>query len=242
MPSGSVAQSASRWLSRLAISAAAARVKVRHRMRAGSVPSSISPSSRSVRTLVLPVPAEAATQTDAPRTRRPGAAPRVVGRPVPVIRSSSLVVEPFEVAVIGKARRPLRRRHRRDRASPGRRSARSARGPGRARGRSARQDRRSPIGRALAGRVAAAAAASIRALARDAADAAEAAVAQRSRLRAAIAARSPPSISLSAAPRRSCSRPAASSPVARRSMRSAVAVIVNGPPARDRASGCPCAR
>ena len=52
---------------RLAISAAAALVKVRQRMRAGGVPSSSRRSTRSVSTLVLPVPAEAATQTDACR-------------------------------------------------------------------------------------------------------------------------------------------------------------------------------
>ena len=60
-----VVQAARRSLTRFAISAAAARVKVRHRMRAGSVPLSIKVSNRSVSTLVLPVPADAATQTEA---------------------------------------------------------------------------------------------------------------------------------------------------------------------------------
>ena len=64
-PGGSVAQAARRALTRFAISAAAARVKVRQRIRAGSVPSIIKASSRSVSTLVLPVPAEADTHTDA---------------------------------------------------------------------------------------------------------------------------------------------------------------------------------
>jgi hypothetical protein len=49
----------------LAISAAAALVKVRHRILAGSVPSSSRLNTRSVNTLVLPVPAEAVTQAEA---------------------------------------------------------------------------------------------------------------------------------------------------------------------------------
>ena len=48
-----------------AISAAAARVNVRQRMRSGAVPPSNRRSTRSVSTLVLPVPAEAPTQTEA---------------------------------------------------------------------------------------------------------------------------------------------------------------------------------
>jgi len=51
-------------LTRLAISAAAARVKVRHSSRAGGAPSSSKRITRSVSTLVLPAPADAATQTD----------------------------------------------------------------------------------------------------------------------------------------------------------------------------------
>ena len=50
---------------RLAISAAAALVKVRQRIFDGGVPVSISRSARSVSTLVLPVPADAPTQTEA---------------------------------------------------------------------------------------------------------------------------------------------------------------------------------
>ena len=63
LSSAAVAQSASRSDRRFDISAAAALVKVRQRIFAGGVPASISDSTRSVSTLVLPVPAEAATQT-----------------------------------------------------------------------------------------------------------------------------------------------------------------------------------
>src|SRR5690242_7277289 len=49
---------------RIDISAAAALVKVRQRIRDGWVPASIRRSTRSVSTLVLPVPAEAPTQTE----------------------------------------------------------------------------------------------------------------------------------------------------------------------------------
>ena len=49
---------------RSAISAAAALVKVRQRIRPGSAPPSISRSSRSVSSLVLPDPAEAATKAE----------------------------------------------------------------------------------------------------------------------------------------------------------------------------------
>jgi len=48
---------------RIAISLAAALVKVRHSSRLGGVPWSSRLSTRSVSTLVLPVPAEALTQT-----------------------------------------------------------------------------------------------------------------------------------------------------------------------------------
>ncbi|GAV36248.1 hypothetical protein ROTAS13_03935 [Roseomonas sp. TAS13] len=59
------AQRPRRRLSRIAISAAAALVKVRQRMRPGSVPSRSSRrSTRSVSTLVLPEPAEAPTQAE----------------------------------------------------------------------------------------------------------------------------------------------------------------------------------
>ena len=50
---------------RFAISAAAALVKVRQRMRSGGVSASRRLSTRLVSTVVLPVPAEAATQTEA---------------------------------------------------------------------------------------------------------------------------------------------------------------------------------
>jgi len=50
---------------RSAISAAAARVKVRQRMLSGEVLAISRFNTRSVSTFVLPVPAEAATQTDA---------------------------------------------------------------------------------------------------------------------------------------------------------------------------------
>ncbi len=62
--SRSVAHWASVLLMRIDISAAAALVKVRQRMRDGWVPASIRRSTRSVSTLVLPVPAEAPTQTE----------------------------------------------------------------------------------------------------------------------------------------------------------------------------------
>ena len=52
------------FCSRTAISAAAALVKVRHWMRSGLAPASIRRSSRSVSSLVLPEPAEAATKAD----------------------------------------------------------------------------------------------------------------------------------------------------------------------------------
>ena len=71
-------------------------------MRAGSVPSSISVNSRSVSTLVLPVPAEAATQTEAARMSRAAAAGRV--RAGPHHSSPSLRPTPFEMVVIRKAR------------------------------------------------------------------------------------------------------------------------------------------
>ena len=48
------------------ISAAAAFVNVRQRIRSGDVPSSIKRMTRWVRTCVFPVPALAATQTEAP--------------------------------------------------------------------------------------------------------------------------------------------------------------------------------
>ena len=53
------------------ISAAAALVKVRQRIRCGGVPASIRLSTRSVSTLVLPVPADAATHTEAPGSAAP---------------------------------------------------------------------------------------------------------------------------------------------------------------------------
>src|SRR6185312_10199178 len=56
-------QRPSRSTMRLAISAAAALVKVRQSSFCGAVPSSSSDNTRSVSTLVLPVPAEASTQT-----------------------------------------------------------------------------------------------------------------------------------------------------------------------------------
>ena len=62
--SSAVAQSARRAAMRLAISEAAALVKVRQRRRSGGLPASSSASTRSVSTLVLPVPAEAATHTE----------------------------------------------------------------------------------------------------------------------------------------------------------------------------------
>ena len=62
--SSAVTQAPSRRCSRIAISAAAALVKVRHWMRAGSAPASISRSSRSVSSLVLPDPAEAPTKAE----------------------------------------------------------------------------------------------------------------------------------------------------------------------------------
>ena len=58
------AQRDSRPAIRVAISAAAALVKVRHRIRSARAPDNNSRSTRSVNTLVLPDPAEAATHTD----------------------------------------------------------------------------------------------------------------------------------------------------------------------------------
>ena len=62
--SRAVAQAASRSSIRTVISAAAALVKVMHRMPSGSLPSSNRRSTRSASTLVLPVPAFAVTQTE----------------------------------------------------------------------------------------------------------------------------------------------------------------------------------
>ncbi len=56
-------QAASRWLIRPAISAAPALVKVRHRIAPGSTPCSNSRNTRAARTWVLPVPADADSQT-----------------------------------------------------------------------------------------------------------------------------------------------------------------------------------
>ena len=60
-----VAQAPSARARRVAISAAAALVKVRQRMRPGSTPASSRRSTRSVSSLVLPDPAEASTQAEA---------------------------------------------------------------------------------------------------------------------------------------------------------------------------------
>ena len=97
-------------------------------------------------------------------------------------------VEPFEMGVVGIARRPARDGHRRDRGSPDRRSGRSGRLFQRARDRSAprivlaeRACARRPDRRRRA--------ANIRAPPRPPAGAAKAAGARRSRLRAAAAAR-----------------------------------------------------
>ena len=62
--SARLTQTPSRSCRRSAISAAALRVKVRQRMRPGSTPASMSRSSRSVSSLVLPEPAEAATKVE----------------------------------------------------------------------------------------------------------------------------------------------------------------------------------
>ncbi len=64
---GSASAQRPSWLaSRLRISAAAALVKVRQRMRSGLTPSSSNRVTRSVSTLVLPVPALASTQAEWP--------------------------------------------------------------------------------------------------------------------------------------------------------------------------------
>ena len=63
-PSSVTAHRARRRATRTAISADAALVKVRHSRRSGAVPASSRLSRRSMRTLVLPVPAEAATHTE----------------------------------------------------------------------------------------------------------------------------------------------------------------------------------
>ena len=63
--SSAAVQPAKRSAMRVAISAAAVLVKVRQSMRSGGVPLSSKLNTRSVSTLVLPVPAEAATQTEA---------------------------------------------------------------------------------------------------------------------------------------------------------------------------------
>ena len=64
--SSSVTQRPSVFRSRTDISAAAALVKVRHWMRSGFAPASISRSRRSVSSLVLPDPAEAPTKAETP--------------------------------------------------------------------------------------------------------------------------------------------------------------------------------
>ena len=84
--SSSVTQRPSRCWSRSAISAAAALVKVRHWMRDGSAPVSIRRSMRSVSSLVLPDPADAATKaetagSDAWRCSASARSRAAVGRP-----------------------------------------------------------------------------------------------------------------------------------------------------------------
>ena len=84
-----------RSLSRLAISAAAALVKVRQRILPGGVPASSRREIRSMRTRVLPVPALADTQTDwvgsAARIWAPVAPPTVRGASlIPRLRRSTI--------------------------------------------------------------------------------------------------------------------------------------------------------
>src|SRR3954447_8027315 len=106
---------------RIDISAAAALVKVRHRMRDGWGPASIRRSTRSVSTLVLPVPAEAPTQTehsgsDARRCLTLGSIAREARSTTLIPRSSfnrlPATGGPFlyagKMAVVGVARRPVR--------------------------------------------------------------------------------------------------------------------------------------
>ncbi len=88
-----VTQRPSVFCSRSDISAAAALVKVRHWMRSGRAPASIRRSSRSVSSLVLPDPAEAATNADTAgsealscsRLARSRAGSRIIRHPSPVI-------------------------------------------------------------------------------------------------------------------------------------------------------------
>ena len=63
--SSAIAHSPSLSANRVAISAAAALVKVRHRIRPGGTPASNNLSNLSVSSLVLPEPAEASTQAEA---------------------------------------------------------------------------------------------------------------------------------------------------------------------------------
>ena len=131
-PGGIVVQAASRSLMRLAISAAAARVKVRHRMPRG-VGAVEHQRQQAVGQHLGLAGAGRGGDPDRFVDRVPGAAllvggfARRHGSSLRLHAGLSTLGEPFEVGVVGEARRSSRHRHGDDRACADRRSGRSAR-------------------------------------------------------------------------------------------------------------------